>query len=87
MEEVVGFLGFSLGVAVAGSLVRSFSGGLRPVAKSVIRAGIVATDAVTATATRAGSAVAGMAAEARDEGAGAATDRDATPRQIIIARE
>lgn len=95
MEEIVGFLGFSLGVTLAGGVVRSLSGGLRPLARGAIKAGLMATDMVTSTVAKAGSAVAGTAAEARENlgdlraeaKAGEAQPSDTAPRQIIIARE
>ncbi len=91
MDQIVGFVGFSLGAALASRVVSSFSGGLRPVVRGAMRLGITATDAMASTVARAGSAVAATAAEARNETRGQTpatrTPTDTAPRQIIIARD
>jgi hypothetical protein len=92
MDEILGFLGFSIGAAIATQTVRSFSGGIRPIVRGAVRLGLAATDMVTSTATKATSAVAATAAEARSEmqtqpSAARTPPADTAPRQIIIARE
>jgi hypothetical protein len=92
MEEVIGFLGFSLGATLGAGLVRSMGGEGRPMLRQVLKVGIQTWDAVAG----AGGAGAGAAQSAGADlvlpgSASTATRarsrRRAEPRRIAIARE
>lgn len=79
MDTVLEFLGFSVGASLGIGVVRSLSGGLRPLLRGTMKAGLAAVDAVSSTAA---SASRGAASAVPDTGA----DNN-EPRQIIIAHE
>ena len=51
MEQILGFLGFSLGASLGISAVRTVADGSRPVVREVLKAGIRAWDAVSTPST------------------------------------
>ncbi len=67
MEEIIGFLGFSLGASIAVSAVRTISGGSRPVVREVFKTGIRAWDTIAQAGGAAREGVAGLRTEARQE--------------------
>jgi hypothetical protein len=79
MEEVLGFVGFSLGASLSVSVTRSLGEGVRPMVRNVLKAGIRAWDA----AAGASAAVREELAAAGDE---AAREAGTKPRKIVIAR-
>jgi len=81
MEEVLGIVGFGLGASLGMSIVRTAGGGLRPLLRGVMKAGIAVGDAVADLTAEARASV----DEARAE---AAAQRDAAaPQRIVIAHE
>jgi hypothetical protein len=67
MEAIAGALGFGLGATLGVGAARAVGGSLRPVAREVIRAGLVVGDTVRAAGERARETAAGAAAGARGE--------------------
>jgi len=93
VEAIIGVIGFSLGASLGMGAVRAVGGGLRPVARRAIRAGLAAGDAFQAAGGRARETVADLTAEARAEAAQARgttrtrrSGREA-PQKIAVATE
>jgi hypothetical protein len=86
MEELLGFVGFSLGASLGVGLTRSLGEGTRPLLRTVVKAAIRAWDATAnaSAAVRAESAPAGEGTSV--EPAGRARRRRAEPQKIAIAR-
>ena len=83
MEEILGFLGFSLGASLGVGAVRTLADGSRPVVREVLKAGIRAWDALSNPPTSDGEAPAAEPTPpARRTGR-----RRGQPEKIIIAHE
>jgi hypothetical protein len=82
MEELLGFVGFSLGASLAIGAVRSLTEGSQPIVREAVKAGIRAWDAVAA----ASSAARQETAEAQATGRVRARRRSG-PEKIVIAHE
>jgi hypothetical protein len=92
MEEVIGFLGFSLGASLGAGLVGSIGGGGRPVLRQVLKVGIQTWDTVAGAAEAGARAARSAEAElVLPESASPTTRgrsrRRAEPQRIAIARE
>jgi hypothetical protein len=79
METVLEFLGFSVGASLVIGVARSLSGGLRPLLRGTMKAGLAAADAISSTAAGGSRG----AASATPNGGPDSNE----PRQIIIAHE
>lgn len=66
MEEVVGILGFGLGASLGAGVVRAVGGGLRPLLRETLKAGITVGEGARSAMARAGDAVASATAEMRE---------------------
>ena len=84
MEEVLGFLGFSVGASFGVSMVRSVGTGAQPALREALKIGIRAWDGL---ANAAGS----VSQEVRQARADAAAESQASApspsRKIVVARE
>lgn len=96
MEELLGIVGFGIGASLSMAALRAVGSGARPVLREVMKAGIVATDAVRSAASNAGGTLSQLTTEAResvaDLRAEVRAERDvvrtpAEPQKIVIARE
>jgi hypothetical protein len=100
MEGFLGFLGFSLGASLGIAAVRTLGGGVRPILREAIKAGLIVGETARSAGARAGQAVSGATADARDSlgdlHAEARAERAATraretrsrePRKILIAKD
>ena len=88
MERVLGLVGFGLGASIGTSLVRAASGGIRPLAREVIKAGLAVGDAVSGPGTGARETLNDLRAEVAAVRESAARTREsARPRRIAIARD
>ena len=86
MEELLGFVGFSLGASLGVSVTRSLGAGTRPLLRTALKVAIRAWDATAnaSAAVRTESAAVGEGTSA--EPAGRARRRRAEPQKIAIAR-
>jgi hypothetical protein len=88
VEGVLGLVGFSLGASIGMSLVRAASGGVRPFAREVVRAGLAVGDAVSGLAGGARTTLGDLRAEVAAERDATARGREpAAPQRIVIARD
>lgn len=89
MEEIIGFVGFTLGASAAVSLVRSIGGGSKPVVREAMKAGLRAWDTMAQAGGAAREGVASLQAEARQEQAQqrAKSRRRTQPQKIAIAHD
>jgi hypothetical protein len=86
MEELLGFVGFSLGASLGVSVTRSLGEGTRPLVRNLLKVAIRTWEATAnaSAAVAAESAAAGE--EITAEPAGRARRRRAEPQKIAIAR-
>ena len=89
MEEIIGFVGFSLGASLAVSAVRTIGSGSGPVMREAFKAGIRAWDTVAQAGGSAREGLAGLQSEARQEREQqrARTRRRTQSQKIEIAHE
>ena len=97
LERVVTLFIFGVGAAVGLQAAKAAGGGVRPVAREAVRAGLAATETLRSAATAAGRALAEVAEEARREyeqekkpegvHAKQLPPRRERPRKIDIVRE
>jgi hypothetical protein len=74
MEEIIGFMGRAVGVSLGVGAIKAVSGGLRPILRDVVRAGVVVGEGVQAVAAGTLGLVAGAVIEANQE-----ISKDRTP--------
>lgn len=67
MEGAFGFIGFSLGASLGMAIVRTATGGLRPLMKGAIKAGLAVGDTVQGVGRQAGDALATATSGPDDE--------------------
>lgn len=101
MEEILAVAVFGLGAALGMRAVGAVTGGLRPLMRSMLVGGIIATDAARSTVSRAGQVVSSATAgatrgleEIRTEAEAELSSRGKTqsrrtsrPRQINVIKE
>lgn len=91
MEEIIGFVGFSLGASLTIGAVRKVGEGARPLVREVLKGGIRTWDAVTQAGENARESLTHLGADGAEgpaaEGARPRKRRPAEPRKIVIARE
>jgi hypothetical protein len=86
MEELLGFVGFSLGASLGVSATRSLGEGARPLVRTLLKVAIRAWDATANASAAVGAESAAVGEEAAVEPAGRARRRRAEPQKIAIAR-
>jgi hypothetical protein len=67
MDEIIGFMGRAVGVSLGVGAIKAVSGGVRPILRDVVRAGVVIGEGVQAVAAGTLGLVAGAALEANQE--------------------
>jgi len=67
MDEIIGFMGRAVGVSLGVGAIKAVSGGLQPILRDVVRAGVVIGEGVQAVAAGTLGLVAGAALEANQE--------------------
>lgn len=89
MEEVLVFLGFSLGASFGAGMVRSIAAGPGPTLRGVLKTGILAWDGLARATAGGKQGLADVHAEALAEQSAprAGRPRRTTTRKITIARE
>ena len=100
MEEVLAVMGFGVGASLGMGIVRALSGGVRPVVKEVIKAGMAVSDFGRAASSGVGEKASAVKAETGERlqelHAEAVAERGATksrgrttagPRKIAIAKD
>ena len=84
MEEILAFLGFSLGASLGVGAVRTLTDGSRPVLREVLKAGIRAWDTVTCSSPSGRDAVIAEQTATQTRRGGRRRTR---PEKIAIARQ
>ena len=86
MEELLGFVGFSLGASLGVSATRSLVEGTRPLVRNVLKVAIRAWDATANASAAVKPESVAVGEEPAVEPTGRARRRRAEPQKIAIAR-